>query len=235
MSTERAIFAGGCFWCMVEPFEERPGILAVTSGYTGGHIEYPTYDQVLSKASGHTEAVEILFDNELISYDELLDIYWSLIDPTDADGQIYDRGANYRPVIFVESEEQKTAAKKSKIALEKSGIWDKPIVVPIEEAKTFWPAEEYHQQYYKKDPKRYQAMHKARERYLALQRFKGKFKFLRKTLDKLVFYFIFGQSFPNHSWYRSSTILTVVIVISGESFSLFFLPLLISSAISSIS
>ena len=100
MSTERAIFAGGCFWCMVEPFEERPGILAVTSGYTGGHIEYPTYDQVLSKASGHTEAVEILFDNELISYDELLDIYWSLIDPTDADGQIYDRGANYRPVIF---------------------------------------------------------------------------------------------------------------------------------------
>ena len=107
MSTERAIFAGGCFWCMVEPFEERPGILAVTSGYTGGHIEYPTYDQVLSKASGHTEAVEILFDNELISYDELLDIYWSLIYPTDADGQIYDRGANYRPVIFVESEEQR--------------------------------------------------------------------------------------------------------------------------------
>ncbi|MDR7696253.1 peptide-methionine (S)-S-oxide reductase MsrA [Lactococcus lactis] len=181
MSTERAIFAGGCFWCMVEPFEERPGILAVTSGYTGGHIEYPTYDQVLSKASGHTEAVEILFDNELISYDELLDIYWSLIDPTDTDGQIYDRGANYRPVIFVESEEQKIAAQKSKIALEKSGIWDKPIVVPIEEAKTFWPAEEYHQQYYKKDPKRYQAMHKARERYLALQRFKGKFKFLRKN------------------------------------------------------
>ncbi|MGO1986340.1 MAG: peptide-methionine (S)-S-oxide reductase MsrA, partial [Lactococcus lactis] len=169
------------FWCMVEPFEERPGILAVTSGYTGGHIEYPTYDQVLSKASGHTEAVEILFDNELISYDELLDIYWSLIDPTDADGQIYDRGANYRPVIFVESEEQRIAAQKSKIALEKSGIWDKPIVVPIEEAKTFWPAEEYHQQYYKKDPKRYQAMHKARERYLALQRFKGKFKFLRKN------------------------------------------------------
>ena len=122
MSTERAIFAGGCFWCMVEPFEERPGILAVTSGYTGGHIEYPTYDQVLSKASGHTEAVEILFDNELISYDELLDIYWSLIDPTDADGQIYDRGANYRPVIFVESEEQRIAAQKSKIALEKSGI-----------------------------------------------------------------------------------------------------------------
>ena len=166
---------------VVEPFEERPGILAVTSGYTGGHIEYPTYDQVLSKASGHTEAVEILFDNELISYDELLDIYWSLIDPTDADGQIYDRGANYRPVIFVESEEQRIAAQKSKIALEKSGIWDKPIVVPIEEAKTFWPAEEYHQQYYKKDPKRYQAMHKARERYLALQRFKGKFKFLRKN------------------------------------------------------
>ncbi|RZI48820.1 peptide-methionine (S)-S-oxide reductase MsrA [Lactococcus kimchii] len=180
MAIERAIFAGGCFWCMVEPFEKRPGIIAVTSGYTGGTLEHPTYDQVLSKTSGHTEAVEILFDNALISYADLLELYWELIDPTDADGQIFDRGLNYRPVIFVTSSEQKTSAQKSKEALEKSEIWSKPIVVPIEDAKDFWPAEEYHQQFYKKDPKRYQAMHKARERYLALQKFKGKFNFLRK-------------------------------------------------------
>lgn len=180
MSTERAIFAGGCFWCMVEPFETRPGIIAVTSGYTGGNVEHPTYDEVISKATGHTEAVEILFDNSIITYNELLEIYWTLIDPTDADGQFYDRGANYRPVIFVDGMEQRLAAQTSKQALEQSGEWDKPIAVPIEEAKTFWPAEEYHQQFYKKDPKRYQAMHNARERYLALQRFKRKFNFSRK-------------------------------------------------------
>ncbi|QDK70957.1 peptide-methionine (S)-S-oxide reductase MsrA [Lactococcus protaetiae] len=180
MSTERAIFTGGCFWCMVEPFEQRSGILSVTSGYTGGHVDDPTYDQVSGKYTGHTEAVEILFDNAVITYKELVELYWTLIDPTDEQGQIYDRGDNYRPVIFVENEVQREIAETSKQLLAESGIWEKPIVVPIEDAKTFWPAEDYHQQFYKKDPKRYQAMHKARERYLALKHFKGKFNFLRK-------------------------------------------------------
>ncbi|PCS01619.1 peptide-methionine (S)-S-oxide reductase MsrA [Lactococcus fujiensis] len=172
---EKAIFAGGCFWCMVEPFEEKEGIISVTSGYTGGHIDDPTYDQVSGKYTGHTEAVEILFDPEHISYQDLLDIYWSLIDPTDADGQIYDRGSNYRPVIFVENAEQRVIAEKSKADLEATHLWTKPIVVPIEDSQAFWPAEEYHQDFYKKNPKRAEAMHKARNRYLAMKKFKAKF------------------------------------------------------------
>lgn len=180
MSVEKAIFAGGCFWCMVEPFEKRAGILSVISGYTGGHVDDPTYDQVSGKYTGHTEAVEILFDNELITYSELVELYWTLIDPTDDQGQIYDRGDNYRPVIFVDNDRHRKIAEESKLKLAQSGIWSKPIIVPIEEAQPFWPAEEYHQQFYKKDPKRYQAMHKARQRYLAFQLLKGKFKKLRK-------------------------------------------------------
>ena len=137
MSKEIAIFAGGCFWCMVEPFETRPGILSVTSGYTGGHVDDPTYDEVSGKYTGHTEAVEIIFENTVISYDALLEIYWSLIDPTDGEGQFYDRGNNYRPAIYVENEEQRQAAEKSKLELSESGLWDKPIIVPIENAQTF--------------------------------------------------------------------------------------------------
>ncbi|WP_081164978.1 peptide-methionine (S)-S-oxide reductase MsrA [Lactococcus garvieae] len=175
MSTEIAIFAGGCFWCMVEPFETRPGIISVTSGYTGGHVDDPTYDQVSGKYTGHTEAVEILFDNKVISYSELVELYWSLIDPTDEAGQFYDRGSNYRPAIYVENEAQRQVAEKSKAELAKSGIWKKPIVVPIEDAQPFWPAEDYHQQFYKKNPQRYKQMHKAREQFLKIKRLKNKF------------------------------------------------------------
>ena len=110
MSQERAIFAGGCFWCMVQPFEELPGILSVISGYTGGTTENPTYESVLSHQTGHTEAVEIIFDNTLVSYASLVELYWTLTDPTDAFGQFQDRGDNYRPVIFYDTEAQKEIA-----------------------------------------------------------------------------------------------------------------------------
>lgn len=112
MATERAIFAGGCFWCMVQPFEEREGILSVTSGYTGGNVENPTYEQVKMHLTGHTEAVEIIFDNSKINYQTLVELYWTLTDPTDAFGQFEDRGDNYRPVIFVENNEQEKIAKE---------------------------------------------------------------------------------------------------------------------------
>ncbi|OYQ65038.1 peptide-methionine (S)-S-oxide reductase MsrA [Aerococcus sp. 1KP-2016] len=155
MSKETAVFAGGCFWCMVEPFEAMPGIEKVTSGYTGGHKENPTYEEVCSGTTGHTEAVEVVFDNETISYSELLDIYWQQTDPTDAMGQFVDRGDSYRPEIFVNSQEQAEAAQASKEALDASGRFSKPVLTKITEASTFWPAEDYHQQFYQKNPAHY--------------------------------------------------------------------------------
>ncbi|NLD08321.1 MAG: peptide-methionine (S)-S-oxide reductase MsrA [Xanthomonadaceae bacterium] len=152
---ERAIFAGGCFWCMVEPFETMEGVESVLSGYTGGHTENPTYETVCMGGSGHTEAVEIIFDPSKISYETLLEIYWQQTDPTDAFGQFQDRGESYRPVIFYLNETQQILAEKSKEALANSGIYRDPIVVTIEPAKPFYPAEEYHQAFYKKDPARY--------------------------------------------------------------------------------
>lgn len=118
---DTAIFAGGCFWCMVSPFDEQPGIDKVVSGYTGGHTANPTYEEVLTETTGHTEAVEITFDPNLISYEELVEIYWNQTDPTDAMGQFQDRGDNYRPVIFVKDELQRAVAEKSKQRLNDSG------------------------------------------------------------------------------------------------------------------
>lgn len=152
---ERAIFAGGCFWCMVQPFEEQNGIISVLSGYTGGTTANPTYEDVLTHKTGHTEAVEIIFDNDVIDYKDLVELYWQQTDPTDAFGQFQDRGDNYRPVIFYEDERQKEIAEESKKELQESGRFDKPIVTTIEPAQTFYPAEEYHQAFYKKDPLRY--------------------------------------------------------------------------------
>ena len=120
MSQERAIFAGGCFWCMVQPFEELPGILSVLSGYTGGTTQNPTYEDVLTHQTGHTEAVEIIFDNSIVSYGELVELYWTLTDPTDAFGQFQDRGDNYRPVIFYDNAEQQQIATESKAQLQAS-------------------------------------------------------------------------------------------------------------------
>lgn len=164
---ERAIFAGGCFWCMVEPFDQQPGIISVTSGYTGGHKENPTYEEVCSGTTGHTEAVEIVFDPAIISYEQLVEIYWQQTDPTDAMGQFQDRGDNYRPVIFYQDERQKKIAEKSRAALASSGRYLEPIVTKIEPAGPFYPAEEHHQDFYQKDPKRYEAEHQVRAEFLA--------------------------------------------------------------------
>lgn len=152
MATETAIFAGGCFWCMVHPFDQQPGIIKVVSGYTGGHVANPTYEQVCSHTTGHTEAVEITFDPAVISYAELVEIYWRQTDPTDTMGQFQDRGDSYRPVIFVNSDQQRIIAEASKEKLIASGRFNEPIVTQIEAAKPFYPAEEYHQDFYKKEP-----------------------------------------------------------------------------------
>lgn len=152
----KATFAGGCFWCMVKPFHKYEGVERVISGYTGGHVDNPTYQQVCSETTGHLEAIEITFDPEVISYEELLRIYWRQIDPTDGGGQFNDRGESYRPAIFYHSEEQRVAAERSKQEIEDSGRFDRPIEVEIRPAKTFWEAEDYHQDYYKKNPFRYE-------------------------------------------------------------------------------
>lgn len=166
----RALFAGGCFWCMVSPFDQRPGILAVFSGYTGGTVPHPTYDQILANHTGHVEAVEIIYNERQVTYQALLTIYWQLIDPTDADGQFLDRGTYYRPAIFVRDQAQRRAAKQSKAALTASGTYSRPIVVPILPAQDFWPAENFHQNFYQKNPVRYRRLENTRRRMLRFQR-----------------------------------------------------------------
>ncbi|MDN6780280.1 peptide-methionine (S)-S-oxide reductase MsrA [Lentilactobacillus parabuchneri] len=167
---DTAIFAGGCFWCMVKPFDTMPGIKQVIPGYTGGHVANPTYEQVASHTTGHTEAVKIIFDPEVISYKQLVEIYWHQTDPTDAMGQFQDRGDNYRPVIFVKDDEQRKIAEASKQALADSEQFDAPIVTSIEDAKPFYPAEEEHQDFYKKNPLRYQ-----------MEEMGGREKFIKKN------------------------------------------------------
>ena len=154
---DTAIFAGGCFWCMVKPSDSLPGILSVVSGFTGGHVPHPTYQEVTTGTTGHTEAVEITFDPEQITYEELVAIYWQQTDPTDAFGQFADRGDSYRPVIYYNSEEQRKIAEASKAALQASGRFTDPIVTTIEPAEPFYPAEDYHQDFYKKNTAHYNA------------------------------------------------------------------------------
>lgn len=151
---ETATFAGGCFWCMVQPFEEHPGIRKVLSGYTGGTVANPTYEQVKSHTTGHTEAIKIWFDPDQVSYADLVELYWQQTDPTDAAGQFQDRGDNYRPVIFVNSAEQQRIAAASKRALQEREQFDQPIVTEIQVVQPFYPAEARHQQFYKKHPER---------------------------------------------------------------------------------
>lgn len=153
---EKAILAGGCFWCMVKPFDRWDGVESVISGYTGGHVPNPTYEQVCTGLTGHTEAVEITFDPSIISYEKILEVFWSVMDPTDSSGQFGDRGSSYRPEIFYTTPEQKEIAERSKVTLDNSHRYDAPIVVPITPASTFYPAEEYHQDFYKKDPAHYE-------------------------------------------------------------------------------
>ncbi len=152
-SYDKAIFAGGCFWCMTEPFEKLPGVFRVVSGYTGGTGIDPTYDDYAEK--GHVEAVEVTYDPALVTYDELLNVYWRQINPTDSGGQFCDRGPQYRPVIFYFNDKQKELAEKSEEKLGKSGRYDKPLTVEITRASAFYAAEEYHQDYYRKHPLKY--------------------------------------------------------------------------------
>lgn len=156
MSKETAILAGGCFWCMVKPFDQWDGVESVISGYTGGHVPNPTYEEVCTGTTGHTEAVKITFDPEVISYEKILDVYWTVMDPTDIGGQFVDRGSSYRPEIFYTTEEQKETAENSKKSWDTSGRFSKPIVVPITKATEFYDAEDYHQDFYKKNPAHYQ-------------------------------------------------------------------------------
>ena len=149
----KATFAGGCFWCMEKPFEQLPGVASVISGYAGGTNKNPTYENY--SKYGHIEVVEIRYDPTMVSYEKLLDVFWRQIDPTDAGGQFVDRGNAYTTGIFYHDEEQKRLAGISKTEMDKSGIFDKPIVTPIVPASQFYPAEDYHQDYYKENPLRY--------------------------------------------------------------------------------
>ncbi|ASA21420.1 peptide-methionine (S)-S-oxide reductase MsrA [Paenibacillus donghaensis] len=152
---EQAMFAGGCFWCMVTPFEELPGIQGIVSGYAGGQVEHPTYEQVKTGTTGHYEVVQITFDPELFAYEKLLELYWPQIDPTDDGGQFQDRGTQYRTAVFYYTEAQRTAALASRDEVAASGRFPGPVVTAILPAPVFYPAEEYHQDYHKKNPKHY--------------------------------------------------------------------------------
>jgi len=165
---EKATFAGGCFWCMESPFEELDGITEVVAGYTGGHKEDPTYEEVTTGKTGHLEAVQITFDPSIITYSELLDVFWQQINPTDIRGQFADRGEQYKTAVFYHSDEQKRLAEESKEKLQTSGRFQNAIVTEIIPASTFYVAEEYHQDYYKKSPIRYKLYRagSGREAYL---------------------------------------------------------------------
>ena len=152
---QKVYFAGGCFWCMEAPFEKQEGVLSVVSGYAGGKEKAPTYKQVSSGKTGHVEAIEVAFDPKKVSYEKLLEIFWRQIDPTDNGGQFADRGRQYRPVIFYQGEAQKGLAEKSKVALEEKKVFKKPILTEIVPFTSFYAAEDYHQDYYRKNPLRY--------------------------------------------------------------------------------
>ncbi|MBW1913708.1 MAG: peptide-methionine (S)-S-oxide reductase MsrA [Deltaproteobacteria bacterium] len=165
---ELAIFAGGCFWCMEQPFETLEGVESVISGYIGGEKKNPTYKKVNSGDTGHREAIEISFDSQKLSYEKLLDTFWKQINPTDSGGQFADRGFQYTTGIFYLNDEQKEIAEKSRNGLERSGKFEIPIVTEIIKATEFYPAEDYHQDYYKTNPTRYKTYKKysGREQYL---------------------------------------------------------------------
>ena len=152
---EKATFAGGCFWCMEQPFEKLEGVSEVLSGYTGGHKENPTYEEVSSGATSHLEAIQITYDPAKISYSELLDLFWKQIDPTDPGGQFADRGLQYRTAIFYHNEAQREAAQKSLEALKRDKPFKEAVVTELVAATQFYPAEDYHQDYYLKNPLRY--------------------------------------------------------------------------------
>ena len=169
-NTARATFAGGCFWCLESDFEKVKGVIEVVSGYTGGEEEDPTYREVSSGTTGHVEAAQVVYDPAQVSYKQLLDIFWRHIDPTDQGGQFVDRGPQYATAIFYHDQEQKRLAEASKKELEASGPFERPIVTPILPLTRFYPAEEYHQDYYSKNP----------ERYLLYRQGSGRDRFIKK-------------------------------------------------------
>jgi peptide-methionine (S)-S-oxide reductase len=150
-----ATFAGGCFWCMEPPYDKLDGVISTTSGYMGGTVKNPTYAQVSSGVTGHAEVVQVLYDPKKVSYDKLLEVFWKNIDPTVKDRQFCDVGTQYRTAIFVHTDEQRAAAEKSKAQLATTKPFKEPIVTPVVAATEFWPAEDYHQDYYIKNPTRY--------------------------------------------------------------------------------
>jgi len=174
---EKATFAGGCFWCTQHDFEEIPGVYSVTAGYTGGHVAHPTYEQVGTHTTGHAEAIEVLFDPAKITYRQLVDRFWRLVDPTTEDRQFCDWGGvggPYRSEIFYHSEDQKRIAEESRAEIERSKTFQEPIVTKITPAAPFYRAEEYHQDYWKKDPIRYQSYRSGCGRDARLRQLWGK-------------------------------------------------------------
>ena len=155
VTPDTAIFAGGCFWCMEPPFDELAGVISTTSGYSGGTVPNPTYEQVGDGGTGHAEVVRLIFDPSRVSYEQLLDVFWRNIDPLTANRQFCDRGDMYRSAIFYRGEKQREAAVASKVGIERSGRFREPIVTQIVAASPFYEAEAYHQDYYKKNPIRY--------------------------------------------------------------------------------
>jgi peptide-methionine (S)-S-oxide reductase len=152
---EKATFAGGCFWCMEGPFDALEGVVSTTSGYTGGDVKNPSYEQVSMGGTGHFESVEVLYDPKKVSYERLLDVFWHNVNPTDGGGQFCDRGPQYRTAIFYHDDEQQRLADASKQKLDESGVLPKKVQTQILSAGPFYPAEDYHQDYYKKNPVRY--------------------------------------------------------------------------------
>lgn len=197
MKKEVATFAGGCFWCLEEAFDDIEGVIEVVSGYSGGNVEYPTYEEVCEGKTGHREAVQVIYDAEKVSYEELLGIFWTNIDPTDKDGQFADKGEQYKTAIFYHSEEQRELAIKTKKLIEDSKIFKKPIATEILPFKNFYPAENYHQKFSKRNPIKY-CIYKyfsGRERFIKTvwqysnifkkPNFKLNPKYLRKDFSKL--------------------------------------------------
>jgi peptide-methionine (S)-S-oxide reductase len=150
-----AVFAGGCFWCVESDFDKLDGVVSTISGYTGGTVDNPTYKQVSHENTGHYESVKVTYDPDKVSYADLVDYYFHHIDPTDAAGQFCDKGESYRSAIFVANDAERETAEAEVESIEKSGVLDAPVVTKIVDASTFWPAEDYHQDYYKKNPLKY--------------------------------------------------------------------------------
>ncbi|MBD3296511.1 MAG: peptide-methionine (S)-S-oxide reductase MsrA, partial [Candidatus Omnitrophica bacterium] len=173
---KKATFAGGCFWCMEPPYELLDGVKDVRAGYTGGRVADPGYDEVSAGRTGHLEAVEVLYDPSRVSYEQLLEVFWANIDPTDAGGQFADRGSQYATAVFYHDQEQKEAAERAIEELEASGMYDEPVATRVLPAGPFYPAEEYHQDYYKKNPIRYKSYKKGSGRagYIQQKREAGK-------------------------------------------------------------